>query len=322
MIKDFTENTGMELPTTVKEYDVIAELISKSTSHLSNNTARSIGRSILCKHGVTATKILDLLNPARAKVLTTHGYTKYQKVADKLGLVISKVDTSIRDIDFTQKDSLLVVCPVCNFTETITATSLNRRKQGCKKCKGQADWVYRETEFLAICASKDITPVYSEYRDILKSKEIPLRCNICDTQFTRGFNNIIYHDKYPTNCPSCKPDRVYGKEGVPTIFNGIEFDSMFELNSYKILLEELKDSTRIVRQIKYSDLGVPLCTFTADFVIDNLIVLEVSSFSRKTHPAYYSRILEKEVLIDSTNYVFRFCGTLAEVRAFIQEYAN
>lgn len=322
IIKEFCSTNNISVPTNIKEYDKIAEEINKTTRHFGNNTPRSIGRSVLCKHGLIASDIIKYITPTIENT-TAYGFNKYLLIGEKLNLQVDKYDLSISDKAFSQTNKVTITCKECGFAETITATSLNRRKQGCKKCLKQANWIYREPEFLLICANKGVTPKYTEYKSILKSTSVQLTCNTCGTAFSRSFNNIIYQDKYPTNCPVCKPDKVFGKEGVVTVVNGIEFDSKMEANSYSLLLEFLPKSSTIEHHVPYRNLGLPSYSFIADFLIDNLIVLEVSSFNIDHHKEYFERIAHKKALIDlETKYIFKFCNTLAEVKTLIDEYTD
>jgi rubrerythrin len=117
----------------------------------------------------------------------------------------------------------------CGFTDLISGTSLTRRKNGCKKCTKAAPWIHRVEELSEISKSKNL--------EVLKNngvgKDILLKCTICHTEFFRAFSTLVY--KKTTECPSCHPPKVYGKLGITSIIDNIEFDSNLEKETYLLL---------------------------------------------------------------------------------------
>jgi hypothetical protein len=106
--------------------------------------------------------------------------------------------------------------------------------------------------------------------------------------------------------------------GTSSIEDNIEFDSTMEVNTYKLLRDSGKFKGILVHT-PYSTLcNDTTLLYTADFVLNDYVVLEVSTFNPKHHPKYFNRIYTKQALIEQTKYKFVFCKTLAEVKAFIK----
>lgn len=306
-INKYLNDNNLDPPRNIKEYDAIS-----SAMHTHS-------RAVLCNNGIICTDVLNALNPDNPVDNTrnsTKGFQYYKKIGEERGLTITKVDESIADNMISQTVPINVICNICGFTELITGTSLNRRKYGCKHCRNQSNWIYRIKEYIDICLSKQ---VYIDTEDIMStihSISVPLECMNCGTKFNRGFNTII-QDRYPIDCPSCKPQRIYGKMGVKGIYKNIEFDSKFEMDSY-IILEKLELPIKL--HVPYSEIIGRPSKYIADFLINEKYVLEVSSFNLSNHTEYANTIANKKELVqNSKKYMFSFCNTLAEVEKFCKE---
>lgn len=303
-IKNYIASNNIPIPLTVSAYDTLAKEMNKYS------------RAWLCNNGIKCAKdILPFLSehPIDKDSIRYNGYLEY---AQTLGLSIRKHDSSS---SIGQKSKLWVKCDYCDFEEVITAHSLMRRTKGCKWCTGQSKWDTRESEFLETCTTKNIRLVENSFLKIGKNKssKVKIICNTCNNIFERTFANIV-NVRYPTNCPVCHPPKVYGKMGTEVYYNSIEFNSEFEVDTYKILLEYLSED-EIDIHIPYTEfIADNNCKYISDFLLLKNIVLEVSSFKLHKHPEYAERIYEKESLLQNTGYKFVFCNTLAEVEDLVQ----
>lgn len=297
-----------KIPETVVDYDDIANKLGK------------FHRATLCNNGILCTDIIKAINPeyTPCKDRQTYGFQHYLDHAKDLDLSLEKVDPNILDSKLTRKHLLHVSCNRCGFTETITSASLIRRKHGCKKCIGSSHWRYRIEEYIDIALSKGVYIDSEDIESTIHSKEVPLECMSCGSKFVRGFNAIVY-DKYPLNCPHCCPDPIFGKMGLKTLYNNIEFDSNFELESYKLLHPVLPNLEVHVPYSTFSN--VPDCKFIADFKSD-LLILEVSTFNFNNHPSYAAKIASKKEIVEASGHIFEYAATLAEVRTIIKKYCN
>jgi DNA-directed RNA polymerase subunit RPC12/RpoP len=304
-IKEFVLEHDLDIPNSIEEYDELVGFM------------RTLHRATLSNNGIKCQDLIKLINPAyiAGSAKSILGYTSYVTHAQTVGLSLEKVDSNIPDSEFTRKHLLRAVCDNCGWVDTITAASLIRRANGCKRCLGTTKWEHREDEFINKCIDKNVMPTYTTYEGVPRSKALEVKCITCSTAFTRAFSSLIA-DKYPIDCPMCSPPRVFGSLGKSNIYNGIEFDSQIECEVYK-LLESSSKVTSIEVHVPYSKLSNTHSLFNADFVINNCIVLEVSTFNRKHHPVYYARLDAKEVLIRPTKYKFVFYKTLAEVNTLI-----
>lgn len=311
VILDITKvikDNRLSLPTNVAEYDKVVKLFAKKHH-----------RATLTKNGISCKEVLKAINPEyEMDKRNIHGMDVYRNHAKTIGLTAVKVDKDIPDKEFTRKCLLIVTCRKCAFQERITAASLIRRKNGCKKCVGSANWKYREKEFIGICKSKNIVPIYEDFILLLSnglSTLVNLKCSKCYTHFSRTFSTII-KPKDSANCPTCKPNAMYGSMGTSTFFNGIEFDSTIEMLAYQVLVEKY---TNVQVHVNYSALGVKDSKLVADFLVNNTVI-EVSSFNLKEHTSYKERIdLKRSLIKQNTNLNFVFCNTLAEVRKLVEE---
>ena len=158
---------------------------------------------------------------------------------------------------------------------------------GVKGAQNNPNGESRQQEFLDICKIKNIRLDESlKFSNIEKNSNsrIHIACNKCNTIFERTFANII-DLRYPTNCHECNPPRVFGNIGNSVHFDGIEFDSNFEVDVYKILLKYLPKKD-IKVHVPYSSI--------VDFVLMDSIVLEVSSFVLYNHEKYADRLNKKK----------------------------
>lgn len=303
----FILDTDFPIPNSIKEYDSLVKAMSPIGHH----------RSTLTKNSINMGEVLRSINPDYAVDKNIYGLPLYRDHANSLGLLCTKLDNT-PDLLFTRLMKVNVSCNSCGFTEVITAASLIRRSNGCKLCNGSADWKYRETEFNTIALSKKVLPLYETWdTSVLKTKGVDLRCEYCSYIFTVAFNTIVY-PKYDAHCPKCRPAPIFGKMGVTTNVGDKIFDSRIEADTYKLLLEK---GISIKSHIPYKELGVPNSLLISDFILDDLLVLEVSSFSIKNHPTYHEKVaLKEKLLTENTHYKFKFCNSLAEVKKFLELY--
>lgn len=295
-IQNLLIDKGLDPPSSVVEYDWLV-----------STYLHKYHRATLSRTGISCADLLLLIDPEYEDLskFQMFGFSKYRYKADSLGLVASMCDDKSERL-FTQKDRVKLSCITCSFTEVITGTSLNRRKNGCKKCSGSANWNYRVDELHVAAKSKGLEVV-----KIGVDSKLDLRCIHCSTLFTRALGTLVY-SKYTTDCPTCKPPKIFGKMGVPNIYDNIEFDSLLEKEVY-ILLKDSAQFTSIQVHVPYYDISIN-SNMVADFFLDNNIVLEVSTFSKKYHPEYHAKIEQKRVLVQNAGLIFSFCSTLAEVR--------
>jgi hypothetical protein len=224
-IRQLLDKENIPYPNSVKEYDELVRV------HL-----HKYHRSTLCTHGIQCSSLLKLLNPnyingeARPQMF---GFSKYQEKAKRLNLDASIENFKVTFDKFTQKDRVILKCNNCGFVETITGTSLNRRINGCKKCSGALKWESRLDILSQIALNRNLTLL--EYTS--SNKQVKLTCVKCGLNFTRQLNTLVNDTKYTCKCPQCHPPAVYGKQGKTAVYDEIIFDSLIELDTYKLLKE-------------------------------------------------------------------------------------
>lgn len=298
-IKSFLEANKLPIPSTAIEYDA---LVSKM---------RAYHRATLCNNGVSATrdiipKLLEgtVLKPS-AMYSQLESYCQAHGIAFEIDNVPNKV---------VRRNIAKLTCQSCGYTESTTIASVIRRTGGCKKCEHKLPVNTYKEDFKALISIKGFSLVESTER-ITTESSVQLKCNSCGTVTTRTVAHCLY--RHSLCCSKCNPAPIYGKLGTPTEYNGLEFDSTIELESFKLL--EGSGIPSLIRPT-YKQLGIDGCLFEADFLVDNLYVLEISSFN-KHHVDYHSRIKLKQALIESrTEFTFIFCNSLADVKDFISTY--
>lgn len=297
------EDNGLALPTSVADYDKL--VYHMGTHH----------RATLSKNGIKCADILKEVNPAYISGSDKGilGFSTYLDHATKLGLSISKLDPEIPDEKFTRQSRVVLTCTVCNMVETITAASLIRRHGGCKRCRGMSKWNTRVSEYVSIAESKGAFIVSEDIESTINSPKVELECITCSTTFTRHFNTIV-QGKYPLDCPVCSPLRLYGSMGKVAYYNGVEFDSNFEMEVYKLLSKHCRVDIHVPYSRLTKDSSIK---YIADFLVNEYIVVEVSTFNLKYHQEYAKRIEIKQKLAEASGFRFKFINTLAEVDAFV-----
>lgn len=301
-LKAFLVENNLQPPRTAKEYDILA------------TKAHKYHRSQLCSHGVKATVDIVPVLLAEVPPEPTEYYERVESYCSVFNMEFISEHLPEKTL---QKSKIILTCKVCGYKDTVSATSVFRRVEGCKYCTGK----------LALGAYKDKLPnilynlgfsLAKEYYVYSAKGTVDVICNKCGTKITRTVHHIVHRKKL--FCPCCNPSPIYGKLGTKKTINGIEFDSTIELEAFKLISAEI---TNIALKPTYRDLGIEGCLFEADFLVSSRYVVEVSSFDKHRHLAYHSRILEKQHLIEShTDYVFIFCNSLADVKDFLDVYKN
>lgn len=296
-------DNNLEPPNNVSEYDSLT-----ARMHVYH-------RPTLSRHGITCTELLRAINPDYIDAVTkaSNGFDYYYRIADKLGLDAANI-SGIPDAKFHQTCKLQITCRDCGFISELSGSSLNRRKNGCKRCSGAAKWELRLQEYLSIVESRGVR-LLDPPEDTINSSAVRLSCLKCSTEFHRAFSTII-GPKYTVDCPTCVPAPIFGKLGYKSIVDGHEFDSKIESDTYKLL----KNKFSVEVQVPYTKLCKSTHSFVADFVLDNVLVVEVSSFNRKHHREYFDKIELKKKIIESSGLLFQFFNSLAEVKRFLDKY--
>lgn len=299
--KAFLAENNLEPPKTAKEYDVLA------------TKAHKYHRSQLCSHGVKAT--VDII-PALCEGIPpepTSFYTRVQNYCSIFDMTFISEHTPENTL---QKSKITLTCKTCGYKDTVSATSVARRSEGCRYCTGKLRLGEYQNKLNDILSELGFS-IAKAYNIYSAKGAIDVTCNKCGTKVTRTLAHIVYRKKL--HCPSCNPCPIYGQLGTKKTLNGIEFDSTIELEAFRLISAEIAD---IVLKPTYRQLGVEGSLFEADFLVDSQYVVEVTSFN-KHHEKYHHRILEKQYLIEScTKYVFIFCNSLADVKDFLSVYKN
>jgi len=279
-------------PSSIKEYDA--------------NTPFGLQRSVLSRKYRLGIKDIK-------SYITSNDEVKWVSTAvikaKAIGLQILNLE-EVGHIISTETIYLDCLCLACGNIENIERASLVRRTTfGCKICNGLAPLTLREGE-VTDNIKKLTKDLILELPNASNRKHITLKCAKCTNIYTREYYSAIRHNNI---CCTCMAPKM-GNFGIRSIYNNIEFDSIFELEAYKILKEVI---TNI--HVSYRDLGVPNCSYICDFILLNKLVVEVSSFNLNNHINYANKLDEKRALILTyTEYDFKFLNNKKDIEDIVR----
>lgn len=253
-------------------------------------TAPSSYRKNKEKFNKRDSEILQLINPEYKPPKTTEQLVKdYEERLNLKCLILPK----------NSREKSKWKCGRCEYEFFTTLNSLRLCKYGCKKCANNLDLSKRKEDLDKIADTKNVTIIkYPKNNDDL----ISLKCEICGYEFERVTRKFQF-DETVGKCPK------HFSKSTKVVYEGIEFDSKFELECYKILQ---KFNPKI--HVKYSDILQTDKNYEADFVISNDII-EVSNF-KINYKNYFETIKIKNNIAENNGFSFYFLTSLKEVKEY------
>lgn len=257
------------------------------------------------RYGLTTAQLLELLNT---------NYSKPKRVTPEvIQGICANLDYKVLNISGTtaKEFSVVVECVLCGKKHTTTYESLRGSSLGCRYCKSKNISYKEAPERLKPALDRVNGTVVSSIPDN-QTGFITLRHNACGAEYTCQLVGLVSPSTPERGtCPNCRnTDRR-------RVYKGLTFGSWFEEQCYQVF-EKFGLESRVKLQTKYSELTNTSRRWTADFVIDN-VVIEVSNF-KTDYKNYFANISEKaELILNQTNLEFLFITEVKELEIFLSK---
>lgn len=279
--------------------------IPKSVTEYQANYPKGLSRNVIkSKLDMTVTQFLKELNPEHIK--SNEGVTteKIQHFSTVLGFkLLNWEGTNSNNIKVTLE------CIYCGRIQTKSYKSLANCVKGCIYCQAKNVPLKHNNDRISKALERVDAQLISSLPDN-QLGEIILKCNSCKTCYSTQLVGLVSpNSTNRATCPNCRTT------DYRVTYEGITFGSEFEKNCYiKILEFNIAD---ILLQVKYSNLGDTKRRWTCDFLLDNCIVLEVSTF-KSDYKNYKTNLEEKRRFIEmNTPYEFKFCSSIKDLEEFL-----
>jgi len=296
----------------------------KSVTEYMSNYPKGYSRTTLSeKYGLKVSTLLSMLTEYVNPISSDYSNDKVRNKATLDGLaIISDLTT------FGSKDKKLVLeCTSCGYIHTCSKSSYLLTAGGCMQCRDTvSNLPLSKGDILDRLQSKygaDYTIEESDIpdapaRNTSRHTRIRLTHKSCGTQFDRNMWYLAYG--VGTNmCKNCWPSSVYS-----CVHDGLTFNSKFEYECYKLIVAKLPDS-KVILHCRYRDIIDTNRLWTADFIIDNKLVLEVTSYNSDSEyskfKAHSNNLADKEAAIKlDGNYMFFVARSLPELNNILTGY--
>lgn len=292
-----------ELVEFLLEFYKDSKIPSTSTEYIANYP-KGFSRQVLkSKFNLTTSDVLTAINSE---------YKKPERVSkESLSKIASRL--GYRLINFTGNTSKTIVanleCVDCGKKHSTTYESLRISRLGCRFCKSK-NISYREApERLEPHLLRLNAELVSEIPKNQTGK-VTLKHKLCGTEYTTLLVGVVSPNSAQRGtCPNCRTS------DTRVAFEGTIFGSQFELDCFKLIKEY---TNKIDLQVPYSTLIDTERRWTADFVINNNEIIEVSSFRPQDHPKYYTNIEEKVFELSKyPNLSINFFNSLKDLQTYL-----
>lgn len=258
-------------------------------SHYKNTTPPTTVEEYIANYpkGYGRTAIKAKFNITVKELLAELGYvSKKLTISERLSLVVEKFKT-IEIMSYTgstiKKCIVKYRCTKCDFIDEVTLPGLELRKHSCPNCEANSAALIKTNKLRDRLSELNLSTDSTEYS--IKSR-ITVTCNNCYLSYKALVVKLLHpgsENEY--KCPNCSENTV-------KIYEGIKFDSYFEIEIYK---ELNKKFTEIAIKVKYSDLAKCEKRWIADFLINNTII-EVTNFKRNNpkNNKYFDNLTKKQ----------------------------
>lgn len=289
------------------------------TEYMGNYPTGHSRTTLASKYGITVAKLLAELSDYKNPISKDASNDKVvSKCFDENMTILCDISSiSLKDVKF------VIQCNNCSYIHTTSKSSYLLSIKGCVGCSGHI----RLTKSVAVAK---LNSTYKDYtfdtnsipdnptQSVCRNISIELAHNICGSTFYRNLQYLL--DGRGNNmCANCYPSKVYN-----SIYEGITFNSKFELECYKLIVDTI-GKENVCTHIRYRDIIHTDRKWTADFLLWNIMILEVTSYSSDSEydkfKAHSSNLADKEcaVLLDN-KYLFRVARSLPELRKILQEH--